>query len=423
MDGHFQLGVHSTNAKFQEERTGEEKNDAMLAMARLKWRTQSVFQPRDRIILDVRDRYDLFGKLDKNIYQLAPDNRLALRQLAFEHPYEYFSFYYSVGRFDVSEAGILANDGVEVGYRFSDTWRASLFAGVSPADIKSSVQIQPEENASGPRTQGGVYAVYEKASLSGFPAYYVSNALSKSVDDGATAAERVFLFHNSVLTFDEKNRAGFSLDYDIKPEAVLRRWFLSYFHRRESFRAYLTASRIDVNDYLLEKEVRETLPASPFTTYGLRLIASPTKSFHLNLRGSQTTRQADQLKKQEASAGPTFLFSRVRLTILGGVRTNYLSKDNFVFSELGYYSNAWNFRLTYTGTKETYTEEEKVLNVQNVGAYAEIYMSNNLFSSLGYNFIKDEEVQITSGLLTIGYRFGKKPKAPVRDEPTVAWEG
>ena len=145
-------------------------NDVEIFSTRLNLDVDRINRKEDLFTLDLRDRYDFFGKVDSEILQLSAENTLQIREAAYKRPWENNRTFYSVGRFSLPSAGILANDGGEYGYRMSKRHRVAAFIGIAPEDVLTPASITPEIRGYD-GNQGGVYSVYEKKILNGIAAF------------------------------------------------------------------------------------------------------------------------------------------------------------------------------------------------------------------------------------------------------------
>jgi hypothetical protein len=414
--GHVMVGGYGSNVQFSEPITGESTNDDMIAFGRLKLEATEIGKAKDAAVLDIRDHYDLFGAKPEHFVELKEKNNFELRQLAYKRIPSLNRLYFSLGRFSVPEAGLISNDGGEVGYRINSSFRLSAFAGILPVEFVDDLQLENVPNTPTNRAQGGLFTVYEKGSIADFPAIYLTNAIGQTVERNIVGEKfRLFYFQSGNIIINETNRISAYIDYDLQPKSSLRRLTLGYFYLKPSFRNYLTANRTDTKDYELLRDIRFDLEPSPIQSVRDRVNWKISDHWSLGLVAGTSQRTVDKKSKTEVQAGPTIFFSSSSFHINAGTRKNYLSKDSFTSVKFSHYREDWNGGLGYVITKETY--DDKTLNVHRGHLDFEFYFSNKLHGGLSYSLLKDEETHIQSFLLTIGYRFGKKSASPTPDEP------
>ena len=94
--GQARVGAVNSQVKFTEPLQGEESNDAALISTRLFLEANRIRSRKDQFVLDLRDRYDFFGKSNSQILSLESVNELQIRQAAYKKPWEINRSYYTI---------------------------------------------------------------------------------------------------------------------------------------------------------------------------------------------------------------------------------------------------------------------------------------------------------------------------------------
>lgn len=428
--GRASVGGYFAKERFAEADSGGTKsNDSALASVRMYLDASRLTSKRFRILVDVRDKNDLFGEIDKDKLELKSKNTLQIRQLNLQLPNNYGKYYFSLGRFQAFDSGVVYVDGAEVGFRMTAAFRAGVFGGNNPkSDRDHALQTQTEG-----KVFGG-FGIYQSASRSWYDYSYSSTAIIDSTDEAVPEEEvqsaetgsngangayaRTYIYNNTILQFSRDSRLLALVYFDIAPEADLQNLWLSYYRKLgPRLTATVSGSDIHANEYRKIQETREKLKPSSYKqfkiTAGYR-VARPTKIVVKALSGK---RDIDNLDRSEYSGGLQFsrlISSKFAGSIIAGVRKKFTNNDVFYRIGLGRYSRKTELTFDYEGATETKFSGEK-LHPTIIEASLGFILSRKFFGSFAVQQAKDEKVNIVSGLLRVSSRFGNKEIPPVRD--------
>lgn len=417
--GHVRGGVVSESVDFVEPIAGEATNDRRRIFGRLKLDVDRFNDKNDLFSLDVRDNYDFFGLLDQQALELLPANKAQVRQLAYHRIPQRQAFFYSLGRFPIDEAGLVAHDGVLAGLKTSPNFAAGAFAGIAPKDVLLSSHfdnVNPDVTYD--PLQAGAFLVYDKQEPSGKDSsLYASVAIARTPSfDVPTFDGRVTLFSNLVYNFARTQRLAALMDYDVDPRLAMRRLRLSHYYFSESTRVHSTYTRVDTVQFQPLKTFREQLPASAFDSTQVRPTTKFSKTLGLTGKAQYDRRYTDGLTRTDLAAGPMYTGNKFGATLLLGQRANFISDDSYARVMLQYYVRRADASLTFEQGKETY-EDGTVLNPQSIMLDAGFYFGDRIRGGFGYNLLQDERVKVAAMLLTVGYRFGSGEGNEPRETP------
>lgn len=427
--GQVRTGLFSRNVKFEEPIAGEQTNDESVYYGQVKLDVFNFNKAQDQVIFDARDKLDNFGKLERENVRLGTYNEFQLRQLVYERPWEANRFYFKAGRFSLSEANILANDGAEAGYRISRDSRISLFGGQAPKDVVAPLYVDPDTREIS-NTQGGIYYAYDNKQ--GDSSLYTTNAFESLPSyDLTDTANHTSFYHYGLWQINGANRLSSMVQQDFSPESKLRRAYLNYSYFGLKFRGNVSALQTNTEDYLIRQELLDPLPPSAVQTFTGDIRYRFHPRFNLDLSTSFSKRAIDGKTANDAAIGvisQKFILASGSARAQFGVRNNYLSKDNYVRVGYDYWNQYFSLGVSHFISKETLKEEEDSVfgnelenNRQISTIEGGFYLSEAVRGSLSYQIEKDDHLSASAFFFMIGYRFGSGGVSPVRVKPSP-WE-
>ncbi len=333
--GDARLGLYSRTVEFQgdllQQTAGETNNDEQVINAQLKLDLENLDDSKDRFLFDFRDKRDNFGKLERENFRLTSYDRRQLRVAAFQRPWESNRLYFTLGRFSLPEANILANDGAELGYRGSKTGRYGLFAGQGAKDLIRPLYVDPDTRAI-PSTQAGAYYTIEKKEED--ESSYHSHALAQAPSYEITDAQNhAYYYQQGLWTFDRRHRISTLVHFDFSPKSNLRRGYASYYYQTEKLRVGGYVQQTNSEDYLLKQTMQDNLAPSSVRTLNADLRYFLNKNIAFDLGLNQGTRAQDGLARQEVILGVALhriLGDSSSTRAQYGTRKNFQSEDKII---------------------------------------------------------------------------------------------
>ncbi len=420
--GQFRLGAYTRSLQFKEEVNGEINNDESVYSTQLKMEVYDISSHDDAFAIDVRDKVDSYGNLDRTNLSLATYNRLQVRELAYKRPWETNRFYFTVGRFALSEANVIDNDGAEAGFRFSRTLRFGLFGGAAPKDVITPYYINPDKTPDVNNTQGGVYVSYEKKS--GFErSVYTNNALAIGPTYNLTdKTSHSYFFHMGLWNLNPNNRISSFLLQDLAPAPSLRRGSISHSYFDPKIRTNLSLSETNTEDYLIQRDLLDTLAPSAEQNVNADLRYRLFPALSVDLSAGFSKRARDGKAANETALGiilPKFILATGSLRAQFGTQKKYLSKGNFVRAGYDYWNAFFSASIIHTISQETYDEDGFKNSRQITIIDGGIFLSDRLRGSLGYQREADDRLTATAFFMMAAYRFGVGSVAPIRNKPAL----
>lgn len=409
--GRITLGGVAITERFNSQEFGSSSNDYMLGSARLFYKISELGEDHWELISDLRDRHDFFGKLNKEQLQLEGKNDFQVRQMSARWLNPKGNSSATLGRFQLPEAGAVFVDGAEYEYRISSPWKAGFFGGYNPKSVENSY-LQLNTDA----VQDGLFLTYQSKDEDWDKNLFFSHGLVqqkyKSQD------ERSFFFHNLIYQWKDDSRLISFLNYDFVPSGKIQTMNLLYQQKwSQAFSSELGHLVIDVLEYRRNQGVLEKLDASPYSESHAQINTKLGQHSEVALELSSGLRQADNLKRDEASLGYSMneVFSKnmdMRLKL--GSRKNFTSQDTFSKLSLGYFSRKWeySFDAQYEIDKNDDTSITHPLTLE---LALTNYYSKEIFLTGSFQRAADENVTIMSTFVKLGYRFGNQEIPPIRD--------
>ena len=387
-------------------------NDFATVSTRLYTEISKLGAPGLQLTADFRDTHDFFDKLDRERLTLTAANRLQVRHLAIKMPSAgTSSFYGSLGRFPIPEAGAVFADGAELGLKWNPAFSSAVFGGLDPkSSTLSYLTWQPDAQIF------GGYLLYQPSYRSWGASHYASHALVTQRYGSET--DRTFLYQQLMYQPNPRQRLLTNIYLDLVPRIFVQNGMANYYQEltdRWSFNAGISA--IDVIEYTRRQGVREHLDPSPYREGSLQAVLRATDRLTYALNTSHGKRLADGLWRHEYSAKINLsqVWSR-RYSVYGGLgmRRNFDANQYFARLGGGYYSDHWEVTVDQSTTWER-SDSGAVLLPISLELGVAHYFARSLYATLAFNLSADSRVSIFGGFFKLAYRFGTRETSPVRD--------
>ena len=413
--GHLLSGAYIAHETFPAAVGGSKDNDQLVFSNRAYLDVSKIGRSQYEFVTDIRDNHDFFDKVDTARLNLNGQNKFRLRLLAFKDPGITHPYFWAVGRFLPGDNGVIYNDGAEVGYKVTSSNSIGAFAGRRP-----QVNDERAAQAAAAALQVGIYDVYQNDSMTWNEGKYSSNMLVYAprtfVHDEMT--QSLDYIHQSFLHFGPNDRLNTYLDLATRPAVKAEDALIGYDHR---FNAELSSSinytRIDLTEYKNSRDIFETLSASSYQQLRLQSRYKLPWSMRLDGHILYGERYLDHLRRVEVAAGPRFsklLGGHATISHALGYRRNFLSNDWFLNNNMTHYSESWEISGDLKlGLRHQDSGEN--LHPVTCGLRLGHVFAGSVLATLGVEYAHDERTTISSGLLTIGYRFGSREFLPIRD--------
>lgn len=409
--GRLTLGAASSTEQFKSTDFGSARNDALYSSQRFYLKFSDLTDSKWETVLDLRNKYDSFDKLNKEQYQLDAKDEFQIRQVSAHMHNPEGSFVPTLGRFNIPEAGAVFVDGVDMGWRFSERLRSGVFGGMNPKNIEKSY-LESDPKASG----GGLYLTYQDQDDGWEKNFYLTHALVQQRYDGKT--ERQFFFHNLIYQWQADSRVISLLYYDMVEKAKIQTADFSYQQKISSqLSSDLGHLEIDVIEYRRRQGVLEKLSPSPYKESHAGIDFRMTRDTTWGLEARQGQRYSDSLKMTSVDLS-------LRVQNLGSrnwdTKFKLMSKKNFVSQDsgsgwnIGYFSNHYEAVLDsdYTIQKN---DDGTTTHPMNLELSLTSYISKTYFVTASLQRASDENVTILGAFFKLGYRFGNTELPPIRD--------
>lgn len=409
--GRISIGTTAITERFSSQEYGSDKNDELYSSQRLTYRIYELGTDQWEFATDLRNKYDMFGSLNKTQLQLDPHDEFQVRQLSAQRMALNLKWYPRIGRFQVSEAGSVFVDGVDIAYKPQSESKFGLFAGYNPKQISN-----PYLRSDIKSNHFGIYHNYQDKNLSWDKNFYVSHGFVEQFYDSQSS--RQFLFHN--LNYQWKNDSRFmSLAYiDFYPNIYIQTLNLLFQQKiQNTLNFELGALGIDVVEYQIRQNILSKINPSPYKEAFFQIEYKPSIDTSIIPYISYGQRSYDQLIRNEASLIyrlTNFISRRWDTEFKVSLLKNFTSQDSFYYWTLGYFSKNFETSLdTSYGIQKN--DDGSILHPLNTEISASYFFSDALYSSISFQRAANENLVIMGTFFRIGYRFGNQKTAPIRD--------
>lgn len=409
--GRIILGAAAITERFASDQYGSTSNDYLFGSGRIFHKLTDLGDSRWELTTDLRDKYDSFGKLNREQLTLEGKNEFQIRQLSARWPNKEGHYGFQVGRFQLPEAGAVFVDGAEAEYRYNVEWRSGIFGGLNPKSVeKSYLQFEPDA------LQAGVFATYQSKDEGWNKNLYFSHGFVRQTYKAQD--ERSFFFHNLVYQWEEFSRLISYLNLDFVPSTKVQTANIIY---QQSWGPHYSSElgylNIDVLEYRRKQGVLEKLNPSPYSESHVQVQRKSDQKSQVSLELSSGVREYDQLRRDEVLAAYSqaeFFSKNVDLRLKIGSRNNFTSKDVFASAGVGYFSRKWEY--SFDGQYEIDNNiDGSTTHPLTLEISATNFYSREFFLTGSFQRAADENVTVMSTFLKIGYRFGNQEIPPIRN--------
>lgn len=385
-----------------------DRNDVQTVSSRAFLKVSEIIESEDAFVADVRDKHDFFDKVDKEKLQLTDSNEFQVRQLAFGT--ERKGVGYHVGRFPIYDAGAVNVDGLSLNYRTED-WNTYVFGGLNPLEYgKAYLQFRPKA-----QTYGGGFT-YVPGGIGARTGVAASTAFVQETFSGEV--DRRYVYQQLDLPFARGQKFFANLYVDTVPKTQIQNGFAfidSIWAR--NWKTQLSYLTVDTVQYVRRQDVREQLQPSAYreASLDIRFLSDFGNDWTVNvLNGARAvdgkTRTFGEIRTRWAQLG-----EKKNWDISAGFRAgkNFESTDWSAALGLGYYSRVWEVTLDQRYGTESFPTAiyHPITTNLSVGRF----FSRAFLTSLSFERVADERVEILAAFIRMTYRFGSKTLAPVRD--------
>lgn len=409
--GRFTVGAYGATETFKDNESGSERNDFLTGSARLYLHVSELGEEKNwEITSDIRDKHDLFDRLDRERLKLTERNTLQVRQLNAVYRSPNKSSFAGLGRLAIQDAGSVFCDGGMTGYKASPNWTLVTFGGLNARRPDQQFVTTNTEGL----TYGGV-ARYHSKNAEALTNFFGSAALVEQMYEGQL--DRRYL-HTTSSWNSPGSHLIHLLYLDFVPRTNVQSAFINWRKNiTDGLFTNVNGLAVDVIEYSRRQGVRERLDPSPYREGSLEL----SKRFGPQMTSSFTMlygkRSADQMQKHEYRwrlQMPRWISPRWDSSVGAFYRDNFISKDTMLRGGIGYFSSSWELSFSLETGVEKYDNGDIMHPVMADLSYGR-YVSKSFFWALTAERAQDERVTINSVFLKFSYRFGDQEIAPIRD--------
>jgi len=407
--GRATAGGYLANEKLKSERDGLQSNDFATASSKLFTRFTDFTSERLELTFDVRDKHDFFDKLDAERLALKGRNTIQARQLSLKRGNPENSWLFTLGRFPIIDAGTVALDGIDMGFRWDENWRTSFFGGLDPK-LADQTYYQLNRGA----YAFGTYTVFHPKATSWNSSAWGSSALVAKQVNGHL--DRLYFYNFFLYEWASPSRLMGMLYLDFKPRTYVQTGLVSYTQKLSNvWQSTIQGTAIDVIEYTRRRGVLETIAPSPYKELSMSMRQRLSSTAFLDYTTSYGLRALDSKNAQEFSVGPTltqFPDKDFSLNFKTGYRKNFTSKDYFAKLGLGYFPEKWDFSLDqYFAIQKDNGQYYHLLISDFSIAH---FFSREFYSTFSIQRATSEAGKVNSYFLFLGYRFGSSNEPPLK---------
>lgn len=415
--GRAMIGVFRGTESHKEDPNKPKNNDKEFVVADLYFLANKLTKQNLTFTLDLRDRYNNFGRVDKDSLTLVAKNEPKLNQLVLRQPGRPGGIFWSVGRFHIAGDRFLGHDGVEAGKR-SGNWRFGAFGGLAPTSTyKNSLNFAKEP------TQMGAFATYERSGSSGMKRRYFATALAmrelklRERELPTDKAQENFLTFRAIDQQSLYNRLLVDGKIDFTDGFIIQN-LLTRWSRRLTSRIYghLTYLRYDFKEYDIMRDLRDELVASTYDELGAKLSYRLSATAMIDGQALTGKRTVDDKSKTQLSLN--FRKAKLlkgRMSAYAGVSqtANFVSKDNALKVGANLYQNRG--EIGVRGEYRTEAKEDGTSLTANIlGVHGSWLATRSLLVGGSFQYAADQLHTISTVLISVGYRFDSQAMTPIR---------
>ncbi len=421
--GRYSFGAYLSKESFSD--YGNNPSDA--SNDELKF-TQRYFLTADRFVgendflLDVRDEYNNFKKVQKSNLTLTSSYSVKIKQLSLKKSGDYSGTKSQVGRFSIPEAGSLVIDGVDIGRRtmwngFSAKY--SLFTG-----LNQSTGVEEGDNGNYSSFANGAYVLVESKTSDWDRYLYSSTSFVQNRYKGDV--DREYFFNNSILQTSLNHHFSGLIYQDIRPRVKLKNGSFQYLYsgvNNSKLRIYTNYS--DSIQQYRQNGILLNLPASSYVEYGVQHRGSEINNAYylekLLKYGKRSTDSKENFEGKIILGFPSDDMDHYTQLIHLKVGNHF---DRYEIGP-GLKLMKFNLKRELMILGEYYAQKDKATNESNGvfnGEYSYTrFFKNHLLGLFSFQYTYQKNVNIFSFFLNLTYRFGDGGVAPVREgEPPLS---
>lgn len=409
--GRISIGAAATTEKLNATSSGSERNDTLFSSQRFFYKVSEIGENQWEVTTDLRNKYDSFGKLNKELFQLDSKDEFQVLQLNTRMVNPNGNLSPSLGRFQVPEAGAVIVDGINLQYRLTSNWYSGLFGGLNPKQADKANLVSDSK-----ATETGAFLTYQKKTGDWDTNQYLSHGLVQQKYNGQN--ERQFIFHNGVYQWQANSRVMSLVYLDFAPRTHVQTMYLMYQQGLSTSLSFeIGQLGIDGVEYLRRQNVLEKLDPSSYKESHVRLDYRVDSDQTLSLTSSAGERSVDQLKRTDVGLGyrlQNFISKKWDTQFMIIRRKNFTSQDNIISWSLGYFSKTYEIIIDadYAIQKN---DDGLTTHPLNTELSFTNFFSKEIFASAVLQRSADEAVTILGTFIKFGYRFGNKELPPIRD--------
>ncbi len=409
--GKFTFGSFFSDEQLNKSIAGSKTNDEMLFSNKLYLEFSEITEQNLETLIDIKNKYDFFDKVDRNTLKLTPTNQLLLRQLALKKTNPFQGVHFSLGRFQTSEKGINILDGIDVGYRLNSNIDGGLIYGLNP-EINGTYNLDFRKNS----ILRGTYLTYKRQDKKNERFFLFSNAYNENLEQ--SKIDRQFLHNTTIFQLNNNHRIYLMNTLDLLPEVHIQNsWITANNKMGEDFSLNSTFFIINAIEYeRTEEDDQQEATTGSYTSAKLILNQKTAEKSKMAYKVAIVQRTIDDLQKK--SLGISYLdnsiFSKnLSFKIDLDYALNFNSNDFKTILNFAYYTQKIELSMLETVILKKYPQRSNAI-INSEGNFSYIF-AKNLFTGLTLQYFTDNLSDIFSFFFRLSYRFGTKEIPSPRD--------
>ncbi|MCK5884418.1 MAG: hypothetical protein KAG61_12070 [Bacteriovoracaceae bacterium] len=377
----------------------EQHNDYLFLTSRLYFNLYDLGVNKDSdFAIDLKDRYNFFGTLDRNDRQFKEDNRFHLKKLFYRREREKDRLI--VGRFNSPYISSSYVDGVTYSREFRQNLSLGGWVGLLPTIDRESRPLFDKNHHS----EGIFFGV--KNTVVDSKNGVFSQSYKRDLD-------QVTLFHRQYLHFNQNHTVHSLFNLETRPKVNIQSLNISYraVHSKKVTGRYIFG-KYDNYQYKRSQDVRERLPVSPYTYVRTKQLYGHSSRLRYFLEAGHGKRSVDRLTNSNLKLG-AIVQGFVDLSYWASIEKNYTNNSTEVGHSVSYGGESVESSLSQTISREIYPSGEKLYPIVSELSFAS-FMGRNFFQTLSLQHAYDKNTTILTALFYFTYNFGNRPFSRVR---------
>ncbi|MBT3984020.1 MAG: hypothetical protein HOE90_21875 [Bacteriovoracaceae bacterium] len=409
--GRVTFGSYFSDENFKRNTAEGKSNDFLIFSSRFYLKGDKAAPYNHDFALDLRGKYDFYGKLDKDKQTLHDEYDAHPRQAYIKKSRRSHGLEYQLGRFSVDGVGINYVDGLQTNYKLNSTFKLGAYGGLIP-----KLTGEQKYSFNSKSKQSGVLLFFRPRRL-GFRKYFFSSH-GFSIQGYGSQTDRSFLHSHNSYIWGRRGRFYSNIVLDFVPRTFLQKGDFSIssdLSKKVSAElGWGTHDNLAISRSKTKREVKYSNRYGEVTT---KLSYDFWEYNGIFIEGKIQRRKSDSSYSNQSTVGldfPRFLKKEFSLYSYFSFRNDYEKKEYKANLALSYFARLWELFIDQSISQQNYDNNQVLRPIVAELGWA-YFWARGLMTTFSYQYSTNANVDIYQVLFKLSYRFGSKPSAPLRE--------